>query len=121
MDGNIIHDLNLTGPFILFRLFIDAFGTNSALGSSASKDKIVGFYYSLLSDIEVCALRSTIQTIALLDSKDISQFGLSKCLEKPINDLKELVVNGFYDEQRDITLQVRVISCLGDNLGQNEA
>ena len=91
------------------------------LGSSASRNKIMGVYYSIFSDMKICALQCSIQLLALLDSKDIKKFGLNKCLEPTINDLKNIVSNGVYDEYSGTTLQCRVVSCLGDNLEQNQA
>ena len=35
-------------------------------------------------------------------------------------DLKKLVNEGIYDKKTNSILQVRIISHLGDNLGQNE-
>ena len=119
-DGQIVRTMNIHLPYILLTLYLDAFASNNAIGSSNNKNKLMGFYYNASDDIKVCARQSTIQLLALLDNKDISEFGLSKCLKIPIEDLKNLVESGFYDKELDTTLEVRVIACLGDNLEQNQ-
>ena len=112
--------MNIIGPYILIRLYQDAFSANCPLGSSASKNKILGFYYSPFSDLRIASKRSAIQTLALVDSKDIKELGMSTCLEATIADLKNIVINGYFDKKLQTNIQVRVIACLGDNLGQNE-
>ena len=79
-----------------------------------------GMYYSSYTDIRVSSKRSTVQTICLVQQKDIDTFGLNLCIKEEIQDLRTLVEQGIYDEKTKTNLQVRVIACLGDNLGQNE-
>ena len=116
--GKLIKGMNIAGTFTLLRLYLDAFSVNDPVGSSSNKNKILGFYYSAFSNLKVASKRSTVQTICLVDSKDIAEFGLSKCLEKSIMDLKNIVINGIYDEKFQTFIQIRVICCLGDNLGR---
>ena len=117
-DGRLIKGMNITGTFILLRLYLDAFSVNDPLRSSSNKNRILGFYYSAFSNLKVASKRSTVQTLCLVDSKDVAEFGLSKCLEKPIMDLKNIVINGIYDEKFQTFIQIHVICCLGDNLGK---
>ena len=79
-DGQIVRTMNIHSAYILLSLYIDAFASNNAIGSSNNKNKLMGFYYNASCDIKVCAKQSNIQLLALLDNKDISEFGLSKCL-----------------------------------------
>ena len=65
------------------------------------------------TDLRVASKQSTVQTIALLYPKDVEEYGLKRCLEKVIFDLKELVIHGLFDEQTGKTLQIRVICNLG--------
>ena len=55
--------------------------------------------------------------LALLRQQDIDHFGLSFCLKDPMAELKDLVENGLWDERTNKRIQIRVIACLGDNLG----
>ena len=57
--------------------------------------------------------RSTIQTIALVQSKDIAEFGLKRCLKEILSELNTLITEGYYDAKLKTTLQVRVICSLG--------
>ena len=114
-DGQIIRQLNITGPYILLEIFIDGFGTNNPIGTSRDQDKIVGVYYRCLTKI---SKRATIATLALLNQSDITEFGLRVCLKKVISELTDIVNAGILDGKRHI--QVRIIANLGDNLGQNE-
>ena len=81
---------------------------------------MLGIYYSPITDLKVASNRSTVQTLALLFPSDVKEFGLSKCLETSIKELRLLVENGCFDEKSQHTLQVRLIASLGDNLEQNE-
>ena len=119
-DGRLLKNMDINGPNIIIRTYLDAFGTNNPIGSSSNKHKIMGFYYSPLADLKVAAKRSTIQTLSLIFQKDIDHFGLRKCLQNSMQELKNLVDEGFFDEKSKTRLQVRVISNLGDNLEQNE-
>ena len=62
-DGLIIQSMEISGPYILLRVYLDAFGCNNPIGSSSGKHKIMGFYYSPLVHLEVASKRSTLQTI----------------------------------------------------------
>ena len=117
-DGLLIKDMDLWGPYILIRVYLDGFSVNSPLGSSSDKSKILGVYYSVMSDLKVCSLRSTVQTICLLLQSDVDFFGLSICLEETIAQLKVLVDEGLYDSLTKTNVSVRVICSLGDNLEQ---
>ena len=56
----------------------------------------------------------------------VNKVGLKNCLDATVEDqgvmedLRSLVINGFYDEKMGKTLQVRVVCSLGDNLEQND-
>ena len=97
---------------------MDAFGTNNPLGSSSGKDKIMGMYYSPFVSLQVGSKRSTIQTIALLEAKDIENLGLKYCLQSTMLELRSLVINGIYDAKTEKNIDVRIIASLGDNLEQ---
>ena len=56
--------------------------------------------------------------LALLLQRDVDFFGLSLCLKDAISELKDLVENGIYDQATNKRIQVRLIACLGDNLGK---
>ena len=112
--------MNITRQYILLLIYLDAFGTNSPLSSSANKHKVLGVYYSPISNLKVSSNRSTVQTVGLLYPKDVKEFGLQKCLVPSMTELKQLVNNGFFDEKSKTNLQVRVIASLGDNLEQHE-
>ena len=116
-DGRLIRNMDIHSAYALLRLFIDAFGSNNPLGSSSGKNKIVGFYYSGINSLKAGSNRSTIQTLAILDQKHIDHFGLSFCLREVMEEVKNLVQHGIYDNKSKKTLQVRVICQLGDNLG----
>ena len=122
-SGNVWNSMSmaLSGPTIVLRLYIDAFGINNPLGSSADKDKIVGVYFTGVHHHKVAAQRSSIQTLALYRSSDMAAFGIDKCLEVPVKDLKKLVENGLPPTLTGHPrYNVRVICVLGDNLGMNE-
>ena len=110
----------MTGPYIPLRVYIDEWASNNAIGSSSTKNKICGFYYTGTWDLKIASRVGTVQTLALLDHKDISEFGLSVCLKPTMKELENLVLNGIYDSQSNTTLQVRILACLGDNLSQNQ-
>ena len=113
VDGLLINDLELNGPFILLRVYLDAFTSNNPVGSASGVHKIMGFYLSGLVDLKVCSKRCTIQTISLILQKDITHFGLNICLKRPISELKSLVQEGIFDEISNRNIQVRVIASLG--------
>ena len=119
-DGKLIKEMKIDGPYILLRVYLDAFACNNPLGSSHGKHKVMGFYYSPFVTLEVGSKRSSIQTLALLLQKDIEHFKLNVCLQKVITDLKNLVIEGIYDKKTDKIIQVRVMCSLGDNLEQVE-
>jgi hypothetical protein len=98
-NGRLLPEMEIDGAYIIGRLYMDCFGVNCPIGSSRSKDKLLGVYYSVFSDLTIASKRSTIQTVALLNNKDIENFGLSKCLEPVMNELKELVIHGYYDKK----------------------
>ena len=110
--------MDIHGPFILLRVYLDAFATNNPLGSSSDRDKIMGFYYSCLWNLLFGAQRKTIQTLAILYQSDIDYFGLNFCLQETMSDLKKLVNEGIFCKRTNRHIQVRVIACLGDNLEQ---
>ena len=64
--------------------------------------------------------RSTVQTLGLVYQKDVDEFGLETCLTPIMSELKEMVLEGIYDEKTKHNLQVRVVASLGDNLEQVE-
>jgi hypothetical protein len=70
--------------------------------------------------VTIFIFRSTIQTLALLKSKDVEKFGYHKCLKYVMLDLEKLVDEGLIDERTGKILQVRVICSLGDNLENNQ-
>ena len=115
LDGSLIHSMDILGPFILLRVYLDAFASNNPLGSSSDKDKILGMYITPIITLDLGSSRKTIQTLALVDQNDIDFFGHKKCLEHPMQELKELVCNGIYDEVMQRNIQVRIICCLGDS------
>ena len=112
--------MDITGQYIIGRLYMDAFGVNCAIGSSSNKHKILGIYLSPFADLRMASKRNTVQCIALIFPSDIEKFGLHKCLEKVISDLKLLVNEGIKDVRSNKTYQFRVVANLGDNLEQNE-
>ena len=83
-------------------------------------------YISFFTDLKLSAQRSSVQTVALLNEKVVKKVGLKECLEATtdgygvLEDLRNLVVNGYYDEKTGRMLQVRIVCSLGDNLEQNE-
>ena len=117
-DGEIIRSMKINGPYILLRVYLDAFGTNNPIGSSRDKDKILGMYYSPFASLHIGSRRSMVQTIALLEAKDVENFGLKFCLENTMAELKHLVTSGIYDEKTKNQIQIRIIASLGDNLEQ---
>ena len=80
LDGSIIHSMEIQGPFILLRVYLDAFASNNPLGSSSDKDKILGMYITPIITLELGSSRKTIQTLALVDQNVIDFFGHKKCL-----------------------------------------
>ena len=43
-NGEIIKDMNITGPYIFLRVYLDGFATNNAIGTSAQKQtRLKGF------------------------------------------------------------------------------
>ena len=81
---------------------------------------MLGIYYSPITDLKLASNRGTVQTLALLFPSDVKEFGLSKCLETSIKELRLLVENGCFNEKSQHTLQLRVIASLGDSLEMNE-
>ena len=90
-DGSLIHSMNIRGPYMLLRVYLDAFATNNPLGSSHQKDKILAFYYSLFVKLKFGSSRKTVQTIAFVKQSDVDNFGLKTCLKDTISDLKSVV------------------------------
>ena len=66
--------MDLHGPFIILRVYMDGFGVNCPIGSSSTKHKVLGVYYSPFDNLEVASRRSTVQTLALLSQKDVDKF-----------------------------------------------
>ena len=64
-------------------------------------------------DLALASKRELIQTLALLRSQDVEQFGLSVCFEKTMLELENLVVEGIFDPKTKQHIQVRII---GKNL-----
>ena len=108
-----------SGPYILLRVYLDAFASNNPIGSSSGKHKIMGFYYSIFNDLEVSSGRSTIQTIGLILQSDIDFFGLDVCLTNPILQLKTLVEEGIFDVKTQRNIQVRIIGKVSFFSNQN--
>ena len=98
-----------SGPYILLRVYLDAFASNNPIGSSSGKHKIMGYYYSIFHDLEVSSNRSTIQTISLILQSDIDFFGIDVCLRYSILQLKTLVDEGIFDVKTQRNIQVRII------------
>jgi len=71
------------------------------------------------ANLKVASKRATVQTIALVYQRDIDYFTLNNCLKNPISQLKQLVNEGFFDDETKRTLQVPIACSLGDNLEQN--
>ena len=111
--------IDICGPYIILRVYLDAFGVNSPIGSSSSNHKIMGFYYGPFVILKVASKRATVQTIALVYQRDIDYFTLNNCLKNPISQLKQLVNEGFFDDETKRTLQVPIACSLGDDLEQN--
>ena len=61
-DGSLIKNMEITGPYIMIRLYLDGFGTNNPIGSSRDDHKILGVYYTPFVSLEIGSKRSTIQT-----------------------------------------------------------
>ena len=101
----------------MLRLYLDGFSINNPLGSSADKDKIVGVYYTACHDQKIASQRQTVQNVALIKQEDISNFGLSRCLNHIIAELQNIIIEGLWDDKFKKKLNVRVICSLGDNLG----
>ena len=112
--------MNICGPYILLRVYLDEFAVNNPIESSRDKDKIMGVYYTPFVDLKFGSKRSTIQTLGLFKQSDIDHFTLRFCLQKIVSKLKKLVSDGIYDPKTQQIIQVRLICCLGDNLGQVE-
>ena len=70
-DGVLIRSMDLTGPYILLRLYLDGFGTNNPIGSSRDDHKVLGVYYTPFQSLQIGSRRSTVQTLALLFESDI--------------------------------------------------
>jgi len=68
----------------------------------------------------VASKRSTVQTLGLVFQKDVDEFGIEKCLEPIMSELKKLVLEGIFDIKTKKVLQVRIVANLGDNLEQVE-
>ena len=108
-----------SGPYILLRVYLDAFASNNPIGSSSGKHKIMGYYYSILNDLEVSSNRSTIQTISLILQSDIDFFGLAVCLRNSILQLKTLVEEGIFDVKTQRNIQVRIMGKVSYFYDQN--
>ena len=118
-DGYIISTMDICGPYIPLRIYIDGFGTNNAIGTARDNHKLVGVYYSGIDDTKVGSQRSTITMLGLVNQSDVDFFGLAVCLAKIMSELRDLVVSGIYDKRLKKWLQVRIIANLGDNLGRH--
>ena len=53
VDGNLLRSMNIIGPYLVLRIYLDAFATNSPIGSSSMNHKVMGVYLSSLVDIKV--------------------------------------------------------------------
>ena len=116
-DGRLLQKMDINGPYVILRVYLDAFCVNNPIGSASNKHKILGCYYTPFHDLRVSAIRSTVQTLCLLYPKDVEKFGLDVCLQPVMKDLSKLVQNGLFDRRTNSILQVRVIANIGDNLG----
>ena len=110
--------MDITGPFIALRVYLDAFSVNNPIGSASNKHKILGVYYTPFNDLRISSKRKTVQTLCLLFPKDVEKFGLEVCLKPVMDDLSRLVQNGMFDKRTNTNLQIRVIANIGDNLGK---
>ena len=118
LTGNLIREMDLSRQFVIFRMYLDEFSVNCAIGSASNKHKVLGVYITIFNDLRISANRNTIQTVALLYPRDIKEYGLSRCLKVVIEELERLVREGLPDPKTNNILQVRVICSLGDNLGK---
>ena len=91
--------MDINGPYIILRVYLDAFACNNPIGSSTGKHKVLGFYYSAFGNLKVASKRSTIQTIALVLQKDINHFGLRNCLSATMSELKKIIIHGLYNSK----------------------
>jgi hypothetical protein len=109
----------ISGPYILLRVYLDAFACNNPIGSASGKHKIMGYYYSVLNDLVVSSNRKTLQTISLILQSDIDFFGLDVCLINSILQLKTLVEEGIFDHKTQRNIQVRVMGKISYFSDQN--
>ena len=53
VDGNLLRSMNIIGPYLVLRIYLDAFATNSPIGSSSMNHKVMGMYFAAIDDIKV--------------------------------------------------------------------
>ena len=80
-DGRVFQSMNITGPVILLRLYLDGYGVNNPLGSSADTNKILGVYYTPVLDPRIASKRQTVQNIALIKQATVSKHGNRELFE----------------------------------------
>lgn len=98
-------------------LFQDAFEF-FPLSCASGLYKCVGFYFTLGNmSPETRSKVDSIQLTFLVTETDLKYFTPEACLEKLIDELKDLVENGI--QFKDKTLPVVLMHVCGDNLGQN--
>ena len=77
-------------------------------------------YYTPFCDPRTASRRATVQSICFIETKDIDEYGFSACVATLVEELRDLVVNGFTDEKSGQMYQVRLAGNLGDNLEQHQ-
>lgn len=102
-------------------LYFDEFEVVNPLGSKKGKQKLAAVYMALanINAFERSDLKS-IQLLLLCPVIDVKEFGLNKCLEPLIFDLKVLETEGVFVEELKTNLKGTVAYICAANLGSHQ-
>lgn len=113
-----IYPEKLLIPYFLYH---DDFETGNALSSRAGKQALAAFYYSFPCLPNNLSNLDTTFVAMLLKADNLKQLGNRICLQRLIDVVKTLEIDGivFKKDCQEVTVHFIMVLILGDNLGLN--
>ena len=108
----------ITGPAILFWIYLDDYGINNPLGAASDKEKLLGVYYSVFQDPKLASNIHQLSLSPSLKEKMLQNLGFpSVCLSllKIWRIFKtEINICAFYMYQKDLVSEFHYFK-IGNN------